>query len=38
MIQELPSILLSAFVVLSLLGIFFLGFCFICDEIFQRFK
>lgn len=38
MIQELPSILISAVGVLGLLGVFLLGFCFICDEIIQRFK
>ena len=38
MIQELPSILISAVVVLSLLSVFLVGFIFICDEIIQRFK
>ena len=38
MIQELPSILVNAVVVLGLLSIFLVGFIFICDEIIQRFK
>lgn len=38
MIQELPSILINAVVVLGLLSLFLLGFIIICDEIIQRFK